>query len=145
MQAGAYGTDAQPIEDCIAIYAQTGVKGKTVIIGYINKNAVAGVGEHRLFSTDADGVVKFYIHLKNDGTCEIGGNADNMVRYSKLEEAFNQLKSDHDALVTAFNAHMHPTAGTGAPSPPTPIPNSIPATPSTADISDAKIEEIKTL
>lgn len=145
IQAAAYGTDANPIEDCIAVYAQTGIKGKTVIIGYINKNAIAAVGEHRIFSTDADGAPQFYIHLKNDGTCEIGGNTDNMVRFSELETAFNQLKDDHDALVTAFNTHMHPTAATGAPSPPTPVPNQIPAVVSTADISGAKIEEVKTL
>lgn len=144
-QAAPYGVDAQPIEDCIAVYAQSGIKGKTVIIGYINKNAIADVGEHRIFSTDADGAVQFYIHLKNDGTCDIGGDADNMVRFSELETAFNQLKDDHDTLVTAFNAHMHPTAATGAPSPPTPVPNQIPAVPSTADISGAKIDEIKTL
>lgn len=145
LQAMPYGVDAQPIEDCIAVYSQTGIKGKSVIIGYINKNAIAGVGEHRLFSTDADGVVKFYLHLKNDGTCEIGGSADNMVRFSELETAFNQLKSDYGDLVNAFNAHMHATAAPGAPSPPTPVPNVIPALPSTADISGAKIDEIKTL
>jgi hypothetical protein len=54
------------------------------------------------------------------------------------------LLSDHNDLVNAFNAHMHPTAGTGPPSPPTPG-TGIPATPSTASVDDAKINEIKTL
>jgi hypothetical protein len=142
MQAAAYGTDAQPIEDCIAIYAQTGVKGKTVIIGYINKNAVAGVGEHRLFSTDADGAVQFYIHLKNDGTCEIGGSANHMTRYEELETAFNELKSDFNTHVNNYNTHVHPGVLAGPAS--TAVTVSV-STPSQADISGAKIDEIKTL
>lgn len=34
-----------------------------------------------------------------------------------------------DALSGAFDVHMHPTAGTGAPSPPTPVPGKIPVAP----------------
>lgn len=121
-----YGVDSNPIKDMIAVHAETGEKGKTVIVGYINKNAIADVGELRLFSTDSLGVEKKYIWLKNDNTIEIGGNSDNMVRFSALEAAFNQLKSE-------FNAHVHASNGT----PPT--------VPSTADVSGAKINEIKTL
>lgn len=142
MQAGAYGTDAQPIKDAVAVYAQTGVKGKTVIIGYINKNAVADVGEHRLFSTDADGAVQFYIHLKNDGTCDIGGSANHMTRYEELETAFNELKSDFNTHVNNYNTHVHPGVLAGPAS--TAVTVSV-STPSQADISGAKIDEIKTL
>lgn len=142
MQAGAYGTDAQPIKDAVAVYAQTGVKGKTVIIGYINKNAIADVGEHRLFSTDADGALQFYIHLKNDGTCDIGGNSDNMVRYSELKSAFDELKQDFNTHVQNYNLHVHPGVTPGPSS--TAVTPTV-STPSQADISNAKIEEIKTL
>lgn len=144
VQVAAPGVDASPIKDMIAVYAPTAEKGQTAIVGYINKNQIAEAGEHRIFSQNADGEVQFAIHLKADGTAEVGGADDNMVRFSKLQEAFNQLKSDHNDLVNAFNAHMHPTAGTGPPSPPTPG-TGIPAQPSTADISPAKIDEIKTL
>lgn len=41
------------------------------------------------------------------------------------------VSTELNKLVTAFNAHMHPTAGTGAPSPPTPVPGMIPLTPPT--------------
>lgn len=142
---GPFGTDSRAVKDMVAIHAQTGVSGESVVIGFINKNCIAAIGENRIFSTDSDGVLSTYIHLKNDQTMEIGGNTDFMVRYSELESAFNELKSDHNDLVTAFNSHMHATAATGPPSIPTPIPTSIPATPSTADITGAKIEEIKTL
>lgn len=142
---GPFGVDSRAIKDMVAIHAQTGVSGESVVIGFINKDCIAAIGENRIFSTDENGVLSTYIHLKNDQTMEVGGNTDFMVRYSALENSFNELKNDHNDLVTAFNSHMHATAATGPPSIPTPIPSSIPATPSTADITGAKIEEIKTL
>jgi hypothetical protein len=145
LESSAYGTDSNPVKDMVAIYTPTGENGKNVIIGYINKNRLAEIGEHRIFSTNDQGVLSTYIWLKNDETMEIGGDADFMVRYSVLESAFNDLKGTVNDLVSAFNSHMHATAATGPPSIPTPIPSSIPAIPSTADISGAKIDEIKTL
>lgn len=144
-EAGPYGLDSSPISDMVAVFSDTAVKGDSVIVGYLNKNQVANPGEFRTYSTDDDGNVKFYTWLKKDGTMEIGGDADNMVRYSKLEAAFNELKSDFNSLVLAFNSHMHATAGAGAPSPPTPVPDQIPAVPTQANILPAKIIEIKTI
>jgi len=143
-EASPFGIDSNPVKDMIAIYAQTSVKGKTFVIGYLNVNQLAAVGEIRLFSTDKEGDLKISVWLKNDGTIEIGGNTKNMVRYQELESGFNALKEDHNKLVDAFNAHMHATAATGPPSTPTPG-IGIPAQPSTADISGSKIDEIKTL
>lgn len=145
-QATPYGIDSSPVKDMVAVYSPTGVKGESVIIGYINKSQLAEPGEVRLYSTDSDGGLKFYTWLKADGTYEVGGDADNMVRYSKLEEAFNQLKDDHDALVQTFNNHIHITTATVGTGPP----GTIQATttteqPSTADITPAKIDEIKTI
>lgn len=117
-----FGVDSNPIKDMIAVYSDTGEKGKTVIIGYINKNQLADKGELRLFSTDEAGILKKYIWLKNDDTIEIGGDTDNMVRYSALATAFNIMLTDLNAARAAL---------------------SLP--PSTADISTAKIDEIKTL
>jgi len=100
---------------------------------------IADLGEKRIYSTSADGqTFKVYVYLRNDGIIEINGASDFAVRYSELETAFNQLKSDFDALVTAYNAHAHPAGSppgnTGAPL--------TPGNPSTADISGAKIDEI---
>jgi hypothetical protein len=125
-ETSPFGTDANPIAGMVAIYAETSVKGKQVVIGYINRNQLAQPGEHRIFSTDADGNLKFSIWLKADGTCEIGGNANHLTRFEDLQTGFNQLLSD-------FNAHVH--ASNGAP----------PTTPSSASITNAKIDQIKTL
>ncbi len=135
-----YGIDGNPIKGMIAVYSSTSINGSPVIIGYINKNQLADVGELRLYSTDKDGALKFYTWLKNDGTYEMGGNADNAVRYSKLEQAFNQLKADFNSHITAYNTHVHIGVTTGGGSSGT----TSPGTSSAADISGAKINEIKT-
>ena len=141
-EVAPFGVDANPTKDMIAIYSKTDEIGNSVILGYINKNQLAEIGENRIYSTDADGVLSFYLHLKNDGTANFGGDTDFMVRYSELESAFNELKDDFNTLVNTFNTHVHPgvTSG-GASTSPTPTSG----TTSSADISGAKIEEIKTL
>lgn len=136
-QTSPYGFDSNPVAGLVGVYAKTGQMGKTVLLGYFNRDQIAGIGETRLYSTDEDGELKTYIHLKNDETIEIGGNSDNMVRYSKLEEAFNQLRDD-------FNSHTHITTATVGASP-TPGTIAPPTTSSAADISGAKIDKIKTL
>jgi hypothetical protein len=143
ISAQPFGTDSNPVKDMIAVYAPTSEMGKTVIIGYLNPDAIAEVGGHRIYSTDESGAVKGTIYLRANGDAEINGDTDNMVRFTKLQEAFDALKSDHNSLVTAFNTHLHPTAAVGPPSPPTPGAG-IPAQQSTADISGAKIDNVKT-
>lgn len=145
-QIGPYGTDANPIEGTVAIYSPTTEKGKAVIIGCVNKNQKSEPGEHRIFSTDDDGVEQIALHLKNNGTAEFGGDSDFMVRFSEMESAFNELKADFNSLVVSYNSHIHITTATVGP---TAVPGVIAPTPSsgsqsTADISGAKIEEIKT-
>jgi len=140
-----FGIDSNPVKDMIAVYAPTGEDGKNVIIGYINKQQLADVGETRLFSTDTNGELKFFVHLKNDGTLEVGGDIDNMVRYSELESAFNELKADFNALVQDYNAHTHPFTGVGPGNPGTTLVTTATGTPSSADITGAKIDEIKTI
>lgn len=141
-EAAPYGIDSNPIKDMIAIHVETGEKGKSAIVGYINKNQLAATGETRIYSTDANGLLKTFIWLKNNGEMEVGGNVDFMVRFSGLAEAFNELKDDHNKLVAAFNSHVHVANNTIAT--PTPDPR-IPVDDSNADITGAKITEIKTL
>lgn len=142
LEASPYGIDSVPVKDLIAIYSETGQDGDTVIIGYLNKNRLADIGENRLFSTDENGVLSTFIWLKNDGTMEVGGDTDFMVRFSELETGFNQLKSDLNSLISTFNTHVHPGVTVGAAS--TLITVTV-ETPSNADISNAKIQEIKTI
>jgi hypothetical protein len=143
-QAAPYGIDSNPTKNMVAIYSDLGNKGAKTVIGYLNVDSVADVGELRLFSTDSDSALQFVIHLRANGTCEIGGTTDNMVRYSKLEDAFNTLKDDlnnHIQNYNAFAAAYVPGSPSALGTPPT----AATSTPSTADITPAKIDEIKTL
>lgn len=146
-EVSPFGIDSNPLKDMIAIYGETSNNGDTVIVGYLNKNRLAQIGELRIYSTDDKGAEKFYTWLKNDGTMEIGGDTDNMVRYSELETAFNELKSDFNDLVAKFNSHIHITTATvgSTPTPGVISPTTTTATPSAADITPSKIEEIKTM
>ena len=146
IEAAPYGFDSHPVKDMIALYAPTTQNGKSVIVGYLNKNQLAEIGELRLFSTNAQGDEQAYIWLKNDGVIELGGDEDFLVRYSKLEEAFNTLKADLNALTNSYNSHTHVTSATiGSSATPGKVePTASKASESNANISPAKIESIKT-
>jgi hypothetical protein len=146
VQAGPFGVDSNAPKDMVAIYGATSEKGKTVIIGYINKNALAEVGGYRMFSTDESGEVKSVVYLRNNGDIEINGTDDNLVRYAKLKEGFDKLKSDFNSLVTAYNSHIHITTATVGPGP-TPgviAPTTSTGTASSAEITGSKCDTLKT-
>ena len=130
--ASNYGDDSQPLKNMTAIYSPTAVNSEPVIIGYINTNQVAKEGEKRIFSQSLDGSLSFAIHLKTDGTCEIGGAVDNAVR-------FNALASSLTASDTALNAELAKIAtAIGS------LGGVYTVAPVTTDISTSKIDEIKT-
>jgi hypothetical protein len=126
--AAPFGIDSNAVTDMIAVYSPTLIKGEAVIIGYINKNALAEVGGLRLFSTNSNGAEQFYVYLRNTNNLELGGSNRHLARFEELEAAFNAFK-------TEYNTHTH-TGNLGAPTTP-------PLIPSVADISGAKIDNIK--
>lgn len=120
LEAMPYGDDSNPIAGMDAVYLELSSRKNKVIVGYINKQQLSAVGEKRIFSTDADGNLKFYLWLHSDGTCEFNGKNNHLTQFEALETAFNQFRTD-------FNNHVHSSNGT----PPT--------IPSTADVSGAKL------
>lgn len=145
-QALPYGLDSNPIKDVLAVFHQTSVRADSVIGGYIQENSKAAPGEFRTYSTDGEGVEKFYTWIKADGTMEIGGSVDNLVRYSKLKIAFDELKADHNELAAKWDAFCSAYVP-GSPSS-VGLPASLASSAvgaSSADIAPAKIDEIKTL
>lgn len=132
-EASPFGIDSNPLKDMIAVYGATEEKGKSVIIGYIDKKKVAATGETRLFSTDDEGNLKFYLWLKNDGTMQIGGTSDNAVRYQKLDDGLQQFKDDIQAQLALIATGIAAAGGSYSPG----VLN--------VDISQSKIEEVKTL
>lgn len=91
--AAPFGDDSNPLKDMTAILAETSENGEPVVLGYINKNQLAKEGEKRIFSLKSDGSLSSFIWLKNDETIEIGGNADNAVRFTALKTAIDTKDS----------------------------------------------------
>lgn len=141
-QVTPFGVDSNPVKDMVAVYAKCGSDNNNVIIGYINKNSIAKVGEFRLFSTDKDGNEKFYYYLKDDGTTEIGGDTNFAVKFNELKTEFNKLKNDFNNFVTTkYNTHTHPG---GTISGNTAVTTMV-GTANTSNIDNAKNDKIKTI
>lgn len=117
----------------VAVYSETAEKGKDVIVGYLNKNQLADVGESRMYATDANGNLKLYVWLKADGTMELGGTADNAVRYQKLSDATTAYQNKVITELGKISAAIALLGG------------SYTVGDVSFDISQAKINEIKTL
>lgn len=141
-ETGPYGVDSNPIAGMEAIYADTAARGKQVIIGYINKNQLADVGEFRIYSTDADGNLKAYAWLHNDGTMDLLGNANHVAQFEGLQSAFNQFRSDFNDLVSKYNSHIHPGVTAGGASSGVTLQQ---GSDSNADISGAEIARLRTI
>lgn len=132
VEVAPFGEDSSPLKNMTAIYSNTAESGDPIILGYINKNQLSQSGEKRLYSLTPDGSLSFYVHLKNDGNLELGGNADNLLKYTPLDTALK----DQDALInielTKIATAISSLGGT--------------YTPETinTDISSSKLNNIKT-
>ena len=136
-----YGIDSNPpLDSHILLFDSRGQESNQfgLVNDFENRKKDLKEGEVAVHNTKTGA----YMHLKEDGNMELLGSGDFAVRYLELETAFNQLQSDFDDLVTAYNSHTHvyvpgtlaaiasaPTTATGSPS--------------TADITPAKVAEIE--
>lgn len=147
------GVDSRPLDKDICFTEDSeDTQGGKDILGFIDpKNEpVSEKGEFRAYARDADGNIVGILYLKKDGSAVIVSDADNAVRYSKLEEAFNQLKSDHNDLVAtvkemteAFNTGWIVNPSDGGQALKTILGGITDPANSTADITPAKIDKIK--
>lgn len=147
-QLAPFGVDSNPVKDVPYIYMKTELDGKEVIVGFIQKDLLAEVGETRLFSTDTNGNLQTYIWLKNaDNEMHLGGDSNFAVKFNELKTEFNKLKDDFNDLITSYNSHVHPAVGVIGTPPAVAVtvsPIASPASPNTSNIDNAKNEKIKT-
>lgn len=149
---GPPGDDSKPLPGDSDLLVSLENRGGKAAVGYVDPKNASSVddGERQIYSRDADGNIKAFIRWLKTGILRLNGTGDFAVRYNELETAFNQLKGDHDSLVSivgtmtvAFNTGwtVVPNDGGGALKA---ILGSIsdPSS-STADITPAKIEEIE--
>lgn len=132
------GEDTNPPDDSKIIILPVGRAWKTAIAVDDGIEPSMQPGEKKLYSIDG-GAISAFVDFLNTGILQLNGDADFAVRFSELETAFNELKTDfNDFITNTYNLHNHPTAPVGPVSTP-----SVTGTESTADISGAKIDEIK--
>lgn len=127
-----HGLDSKPVKEDLAVTANTTGDGENVVIGYVKLFSETNEGETRLYATDQEGTLVFDLLFNNAGEAIFNSGTDNAVRYSKLEDAFNELQGKWNTFANAYVPGGPSTQGL----PPT-------AQPSTGDISPAKIDEIK--
>ena len=131
------GEDSNPPDGAKVLIIDVGRAYKIAIAADDNISPSMAEGEKKLYSISG-GAIASFINFLTSGIVEINGNNDFAVRYNELETGFNQLKTDFNNLVTTYNAHSHATAPTGPVSPPSAAGSS-----SLADISAAKVKEVK--
>ena len=102
-ECSPYGFDSNPVKDMTAVYADTSENGEPIIIGYVNENQLADVGELRLYNSN-----KGYIWLKKDDTIELNGNSRTIVAFinlkTELENTINKLNVELTKIQTAITA-----------------------------------------
>lgn len=128
-----FGEDSSPVNGArVAVFRIT----PSFIIAINSESIVepeSEPGEKEIFSTDENGIKKAFIKFLTDGKIKINGEGDFLVRFNELKNGFNQLRDDFDGHKHKYTSALHP----GPPA------DTLPPTPSSADISAAKIDELE--
>jgi len=130
-ESAPFGIDSAPLKGMTAVYGNTSNNGDTVILGYIQKNQLAEPGETRFFSLDADGNLKSFIWLKNDGDIQLNGDDYSSVRFQPLQSGINTKDSLINAELAKIATAISSLGGTY-------VPGSI-----STDISQSESETVK--
>jgi len=126
-QIAPSGIDSKPVKGSNVIHADTAIKGEGVALGLLYSSEKTNEGETRIYATDENGNEVFDLYLKNDGTMEISGSGDNLIKYLALNTALQSFVTDlNSKLGIAFTAVGGSWPGTSI------------------DISNSRIEKVKT-
>jgi hypothetical protein len=94
-----FGFDSVPPEGWTAIFAETANKDEAVIIGYINRNQIASMGDSRMYALGANKEVTAFAWARSGGNLELNGSGFSAVRFAPLDSALQSEK-------TAINAEF---------------------------------------
>jgi len=100
-------------------------------------------GERKIYSLNGDGEVMACIRFKADGTLILNEGEDWAVQYTALKDAFDELKSDLNSMVSAWNTFADaylPGGPAVQGTPPAPLSS---VSESAADMSGAQIESVQ--
>lgn len=131
-ESAPFGYDGNPLKDTMAIHAKTSNNSENVIIGYINDNQKADIGEVRIYSLDSSKSLKSFLWLKKDGTIELNGSTYSLVKFEPLETAIKKHDTDINTELAKISAAIAPLGAVYVPAP------------INTDISNSKAKNIKT-
>ena len=145
------GSKSRPTDDAAVIIVSVDESYKLGIAVDDGIKPELEKGEREHYSIDPDDNTKMaFLKYLNDGNINANGENDNAVRFAELETAFNLLRTEMNALITiinsnggVFNAHVHLR---NPPAPALTGPSTTfvaPGVPAVADMSDAKINNIR--
>ena len=98
-------------------------------------SAAVLVGDKVLAANTVAGITAYIAARAATGFIELNGTTDTAVAFTQMKAAFDTLKGELTALVTAFNAHKH--TGSGG--------TDTPGVPPFADMTSANVSTVKVL
>lgn len=131
-EVGPFGFDSSAPENLTALYCKTSNDDEDCIIGYINKNQLANLGESRMYSVDAQGEVMATILCDASGRISLNGNAFSSVRYENLVIGLNSQNALINAELSKIAIVLNSLA-----------PGSYTVAPVSTNITTAKSESVK--
>ncbi len=114
-ESSPFGDDSNPLQGMTAVFAETTEIGEPVIIGYINENQLAAVGEKRLYSLDENGNESTFVWLKNNGNLELNGNTFSAVRFQNLQVSLQNSDTAINVELNKIAAAITTLGGTYVP------------------------------
>ncbi len=102
LEISPHGIDSRPVEDARGMYTTTATIGRSYILGYVNANRKAEVGESRYYSTNDAGDFKFNIWLRADGVA-LMGDSEVPGDYTNYAVFYNETKSENDKMKATLN------------------------------------------
>lgn len=110
-ECAPFGFDGNPPNEMDAIFLETAAGGEPVIIGYIQTQRLANQGEARLYALNENNNLSTYLWLRKDQTVEIGGNNENLVKFSKLQQELLNLQNKLNSEMTKIASGISTAGG----------------------------------
>lgn len=133
------GVYSKPHEDESGVVAQVGNDNIVIATHNYKLDKDVDKGNILLYSIDNTGTVKGSCLLNQNGEFIVNDGSRSAVAFAELKAGFDQLKTDLNNLITAYNAHVHSGVTTG-PGSSGPTPSQ--GVSSTADIDSSEVDEV---
>lgn len=136
------GVDYKPPEDSQVVIVEIHPSYRVAIACDDGIEPEAAEGDYEIYGSDS-GAKTSRVKCVYDGQVEVNGTGDWAVRYTELKTAFDQLKTDFDALVGVFNNHQHAYVGAGTGSSDQTTTGAQSGSTSSADMTNSKVDTVE--